>query len=347
MLEFSWLKVLVILLSAGLISFLITWLIKKLAVRFKHFDWPDKTRKFQELPMPLAGGLAIYFSLLLIIFALKFLVGINLGNLVEIILIPGLVLVIGGLLDEKFNLKSYQQILFPIISITLAIYFGLRIQYITNPFGGIWQIGGYWLSAILVFVWLLGMIYTTKILDGQDGLATGVGLIGSVIIFFISWSWDKPQSAVYFMSVAVIGVLLGFLIWNFFPAKIYLGESGSTLIGFIIGVLALATGAKIAATLLVMSLPILDLLYVIIQRIRQGVSPFSRGDRQHLHYRLQDSGLSIRQTVLALYLITLAFSFSAIAFRTTGKIVGFLIVAIIVFGVLPKILRQYAKIKKV
>jgi UDP-GlcNAc:undecaprenyl-phosphate GlcNAc-1-phosphate transferase len=130
------------------------------------------------------------------------------------------------------------------------------------------------------------------------------------------------------------GCALGFLIWNFYPAKIFLGEGGSTFLGFMLGVLAIISGAKIATTLLIMGIPILDVLWVIIRRIfKEKKSPFL-ADKKHLHFRLLDAGLNQRQAVLFLYLLTLLFGASAIFQKTLGKLVtlGILIIVMMFLG---------------
>ncbi|MCK4525389.1 MAG: undecaprenyl/decaprenyl-phosphate alpha-N-acetylglucosaminyl 1-phosphate transferase, partial [Candidatus Andersenbacteria bacterium] len=138
------------------------------------------------------------------------------------------------------------------------------------------------------------------------------------------------------ISIAVAGAILGFLFFNFHPAKIFMGTSGSMFLGFILAVLAIFSGGKIATALLIMGFPILDAVWVIVQRIKAGKSPF-RGDDCHLHYKLLKNGWSQRKVVLFIYLICLSFGVSAIVFQSLGKILALIILFILFYAVLTKV----------
>jgi len=187
----------------------------------------------------------------------------------------------------------------------------------------------------------MGMMYTTKFLDGLDGLVSGVAVIGSIILFLVSLFWDVPLSGTSILCLILGGSSLGFLIWNFHPAKIFLGEGGSTFLGFMLGVLAIISGAKIATALLVMGLPILDVIWVIVRRIfREKKSPFL-ADKKHLHFRLLDAGLNQRQVVLLLYLLTLLFGATAIFQQTFGKLIALGILVIVMLGLAWWVIYRY------
>ena len=171
------------------------------------------------------------------------------------------------------------------------------------------------------------MIYTTKLLDGLDGLVAGVTTIGSLIIFMVSLAWDVPLSGTSILAIILAGSSLGFLVFNFHPAKIFLGEGGSVFCGFMLGVLAIISGSKIATALLIMGIPILDVIWVVIKRILTGRSPVS-GDNQHLHFRLLNIGLNHRQAVLFLYLVTGFFGLSSIFLSSSGKVVALIVMAV-------------------
>ncbi|MDQ5970700.1 MAG: UDP-GlcNAc:undecaprenyl-phosphate/decaprenyl-phosphate GlcNAc-phosphate transferase, partial [Patescibacteria group bacterium] len=194
---------------------------------------------------------------------------------------------------------------------------------ITKPPVAIKQIDklsfGY-LSLILTFLWLLGMTYTTKLLDGIDGLASSICLVASLMIFIVSLTWDIKYSTTSFISLALAGSLLGFLAWNWHPAKVFLGEGGSTFIGFALGVLAIISGSKIATALLVMGAPIIDVVLVIFRRLRQKKSIW-QGDSEHLHFKLRQVGLSQSQIVLFLAFLSVCFGTIAIFFSTKIKII--------------------------
>ena len=168
----------------------------------------------------------------------------------------------------------------------------------------------------------MGMMFTTKFLDGLDGLVTGVVAIGALIIFFLSRDprWLQPEVAL--VALIFAGACLGFLVWNWHPAKIFLGEGGSLFTGFVLGTLAIISGGKIATTLLVMGLPALDVVRVIARRAQKKTSVFA-GDNEHLHFKLLRSGLSQRQAVILLYSLSLIFGLSALVLQTTYKLIAF------------------------
>jgi UDP-N-acetylmuramyl pentapeptide phosphotransferase/UDP-N-acetylglucosamine-1-phosphate transferase len=222
------------------------------------------------------------------------------------------------------------------------------VAFVTNPFGGLlylnqWPAGtlklfGHsrvWLPLAdsLAFLWLLATMYTTKLLDGLDGLASSVSGIAALVIFGVSLFWDAPQSITSYIAIILAGSLAGFLLWNWHPAKIFLGESGSTFIGFSLGVLSILTGGKIATALLVMGLPMLDVAWSIIRRVRSGHNPMS-GDDGHIHFRFLQLGWSQRQVVL--FMSFLALLFGSVSFFTTsiGKIIALGVLLIAMIGLL-------------
>lgn len=332
---------------ALILGFLITQIIRRLALKWKIVDYPNQPRKIHDQPIPLMGGAAIYLSFIILLFIFwqsgLLLDGrINSNHLLGIIL-GGLILIIGGIIDDKFNLKPRQAIIAPILAALAVIVLGLEIGYITNPLGGLLYLGGTFWSPLLIFLWLLGMMYTTKFLDGLDGLTSGVAVIGSIVLFLVSLFWDVPMSGTSILCLILGGSTLGFLIWNFHPAKIFLGEGGSTFLGFMLGVLAVISGAKIATALLIMGIPILDVAWVIIRRtFKEKKSPFL-SDKKHLHFRLLDIGFNQRQAVLFLYLLTLLFGASAIFQQTIGKLVTLGILIIFMIGLGFWVVNRYHK----
>ena len=327
--------ILFFLLALGL-SLLLTPLVKRLAFKFKVLDHPSAApRKIHAQPMPLLGGLAVFGAFLITITAyiliakpdfnivpLKFFLGVLLG---------GAVLMIGGFFDDKYNLSPKISWLFPALASFIIVLsgIGVGIKYISNPFGapigidrsleiGNWKLE---ISALLVWFWLMGMIYTTKFLDGLDGLTSGIALVGGLTLFALSLNERVSQPITASIAIIFAGALLGFLIYNFHPASIFLGEGGSTFAGFMLGVLAIILGAKIATALLVMGIPILDVAWVIVRRLFYRSSPFE-GDRRHLHYRLLDIGFSQKQAVLTLYGISAVFGFTAVFLQSFGKLIA-------------------------
>jgi UDP-GlcNAc:undecaprenyl-phosphate/decaprenyl-phosphate GlcNAc-1-phosphate transferase len=226
-------------------------------------------------------------------------------------------------LDDKFDLSPKLQIIWPVLASAVVVIGGVSIEKITNPFGGYIVLSGL-ASASIIFIWLLGMIYTTKLLDGVDGLVGGVVMIGGCIIFLFTITDKYYQPDISYASLILVGVSLGFLVLNWNPAKIFLGESGSSFLGFILGVLAIISGGKIAIALLVMALPIMDVVWTIVRRVRSGKNPFRSADRKHLHHRLLDLGLGHKNTALVYYLFAGSFGLLAIFMQNKGKLFALL-----------------------
>ncbi|MBT4349901.1 undecaprenyl/decaprenyl-phosphate alpha-N-acetylglucosaminyl 1-phosphate transferase [bacterium] len=338
------LKFILIFLASFIVSLVLTKLVIKIARRFNILDNPELAeRKIHQRSIPLLGGAAIYATLLIIIIYLwsqgQLLDDRMSASLIVSFLLAGFVLLVNGFLDDKYSWPAKYTIWGPIIAAIIMLIGGLKIGYITNWQGGVLyldQLFGSFINlsniliALLTFVWLLGMTYTTKFLDGIDGLASGIGLIASLVIFIVSLSWDVVGSTTSLLALALAGACLGFLVWNWHPAKIFLGESGSTLIGFTLGVLAVISGSKIATALLVMGLPILDALWVIIWRLKRR-QPIWRGDSQHLHFRLLSVGLSQRQVVLFIGFVSLLFGLVSIFFTTKAKLSALIFLFILMF----------------
>lgn len=259
--------------------------------------------------------------------------------------IAGGLIMVGGYLDDKHNLKPSRQIVWPILACLAVIASGVGIAYITNPFGGVLNLDRisikiftinnipYYFTLfadLFAFVWLMGMTYTTKFLDGLDGLVAGITTIGSLVLFFLSLDKVVAQPETALLAIILAGAMAGFLFFNFHPAKIFLGEGGSLFAGFMLGVLSIISGAKIATALLIMGIPILDVLWVIIRRtFFEKKSPFGTADKKHFHFRLLDAGLSHRQAVLLLYFISVLFGLSALFTAGRQKLIALLILTAI------------------
>lgn len=339
--------ILTVLIISFILALVLSQPIMLLAKKLKIVDVPDASRKFHFGAIPLLGGGVIYFAVILSYlinqYLFKWELGVDENRLILGALIAGGVLFIGGTLDDKFNLKFWQQLFFVLTAIVIMLLAGLKINYISNPLGGVYQVPLQWLSVLLIFFWLLGMTYTTKLLDGVDGLATGISLIAFLYLFFVSLVWDRPQSITPQLILILIGVCIGFLVWNSFPAKIFLGESGSTILGFWLGVLALISGAKIATALVVMAVPVVDVILVIAQRLLKKQSPFSHADRKHLHFRLLDAGLKPQQVVGVLYVTAIIAGSLALLLGTIGKIVLFILLAISTVAMVVYLIKHYDK----
>ena len=189
------------------------------------------------------------------------------------------------------------------------------------------------------------MMFTTKFLDGLDGLVAGIGLIAGLTLFGLSLGEQVQQPITASFAIIVVGALAGYLIYAFHPASIFLGEGGSTLIGFLLGVLSVILGGKIATALLVMGIPILDVAWVILQRLWSRSSPF-KGDRLHIHFKLIDLGFSQRQTALLLYGLSAVFGFTAVFLQSMGKLVALAILVAIMGALVLWVLYLYRRKQK-
>lgn len=351
-------------------SLVMTTLVRRAALRHRIVDRPELSpaRKIQGKPVPLLGGLAIFFSLALVVayytlFTDRMLGGYMLPKYLLGMLIGGILLMVGGFFDDRYNLKPSRQIIWPILACLVVIAAGVGVSYITNPLGGVIALdtikvkvitlGGlpYHLAVladIFAFCWLLGMMYTTKFLDGLDGLVPGITTIGAFVLFFLSLNKEVAQPETALLSVVLAGACAGFLVFNFHPAKIFLGEGGSLFTGFMLGVLSIISGAKIATALLIMGIPILDVAWVIVRRLLlEKKSPFRTADRKHLHFRLLDIGFSHRGAVLFLYCVSSVFGAAALFLGSRQKLVALLVLlgVMVILGSIAVVLyrRQSAK----
>lgn len=332
-------------------SVVFTQIVRYLATKYKILDYPQQApeRKIHQKPIPLLGGLALFFSFFLVLFFslvtgflkletiyLKNLIGIFLGSLV---------LIIGGYLDDRFHLSPFKQLLFSLLAVFIAIVFDLGIKYINNPLGhGLlfleikkieifrWHNFSYyfsWPADLITFVWLILIIYALKLLAGLDGLVPGITSIGALMIFFLCLFTKFYQPDVAGLAIILAGVCLGFLVFNFHPAKIFLGTAGETFSGFILASLAIISGSKIATLLLVLGIPVLDVIWVIFRRIfKEHRWPFL-ADKKHLHFRLLEIGFSHKGAVFFLWALSFAFGSISILFPTTKTKILALIVLII------------------
>ncbi|MBI4363348.1 MAG: undecaprenyl/decaprenyl-phosphate alpha-N-acetylglucosaminyl 1-phosphate transferase [Candidatus Doudnabacteria bacterium] len=311
---------------AFFVSFVGTFLVARVAIRRKILDYPDEKRKFHDQPTPTLGGFAIFGSFFLVTLFIGILAGyllngnIPLRNLIGI-WAGGLILMIGGYLDDKYQLPPKYSILFPILATLSIISSGIQAVSVHNPLTGDIVLVSSLSSSVIVFAWVMTMTYTTKFLDGMDGLVTGISSIAALVLFGLSLTSQVQQPQTALLAIIFAGSLLGFLILNFYPAKIFLGEAGSTFTGFMLAVLAIISGGKIATAVLVMGIPLLDMVWVILQRIGSRQSPF-KGDRKHLHFKLLDLGFSQPQAVIFLYALTGIFGATALFLQSLGKLVA-------------------------
>lgn len=336
-----------------LVSALATLGVIRLASWLKILDQPGThPKKIHKLPVPLLGGLGIalsFFAVLLYYLSSSDVIQQALHQANGVVLpkhlwgigLATLVIMIGGILDDKFDLKPAWQLIAPITAVVIVIISGVGITFVTNPLGGLiyldtwkttvfhlagWPYRIVWLADIFTFIWLMIMMHTTKLLDGLDGLVTGITALASLIIFVLSLEIKQPFTAL--MAAILFGANVGFLIFNFHPARIFLGWGGSVWAGLMIGWLSIVSGGKVATAMLVLGIPLLDLIWVAVRRVLIEKKSFAIGDKKHIHHRLLGVGLSHRSAVLVLYLITAGFGISALFLQSFGKLMALLALAV-------------------
>jgi len=314
-------------MASFVLSIVATLIIRNFAPSFGLLDQPAAPKKIHLKPIPLFGGSAIFVSIsLVVLFVLLISNALTSGeiglNHYFGFFVGGLILMVGGYFDDKYSLSPKLAIIAPVLAAITLILFGVEVEKITNPFGGVFYLTA-WQSNILVFVWLMVVMFTTKFLDGLDGLAAGITSIGTLMILALSLTVAYFQPDVALLSAISFGALLGFLIFNFHPASIFLGEGGSTFVGFLIGTLAVISGGKLATALLVIGVPLLDLVFVITRRVLHGgIKAAVHGDRSHLHHRLLAAGLSDRKTVLIFYTIAGCFGVLTLFLQSKEKLIA-------------------------
>jgi UDP-GlcNAc:undecaprenyl-phosphate GlcNAc-1-phosphate transferase len=299
-----------------LIALLVTPLAGRLGRRLSVVAVPGPRRLHQSI-IPRLGGIGLYFAFLAALILLLLLP----ANLLppsqdpkEMTRLAGLIIgstfmFLVGLIDDKWELGPLPQLISQLVAAGIACAFLIFIERVMNPLNNQLLVFPWYLTAIFTVFWIAGMINTVNWLDGMDGLAAGVTAIACAILSI--HMYREGQSSVALLPLALLGSTLGFLPYNFHPARVFMGSSGSFFLGFSLGTLSIISGAKMATVLLVMGIPIMDVAWQIMNRLRRG-SPAWQGDLGHLHYRLLECGLSQRQIVLLMYLFSASFGAAAL-----------------------------------
>ncbi len=269
-------------------------------------------RRWHQGAIPRSGGLALFVAFVAAALLAQWL-PVPRQDEKELIRFLGIVLgtaflFVIGYLDDRFELRPGPQYLAQAVAGLIAILFLVFIERVMNPFTDELTIFPYWFTVAFTLVWIMGMINTINLLDGLDGLAAGVGAIVSALLAI--HMLREGQYSVALLPLGLLGATLGFLPFNFYPARVFLG-SGALILGYAIATLGIAAGAKLALMLLVLSIPIVDVAWLMLSRLRAGRS-IGQADRRHLHYRLIDLGLSQRQVVLLYYAYCIALGAAAL-----------------------------------
>ena len=324
------------LLVAGLISFAATPMVISLAHKINAIDVPKDARRVHKKPIPLIGGLAIFYGFIVSVLCFATIDHETMG-----ILIGCVIIVTVGVIDDMTDMRPIVKLLCQIIAATVVVYSGVRIAPFANPFshwfGAPYIVLNYWVSVAVSVIWIVGICNAVNLIDGLDGLAVGVSSIASMSLLALTLISNNSNVAI--LTAAVAGAGFGFLPYNFNPAKIFMGDTGALFLGFILacisiqGVLKLSAIISFAIPLLVLGLPIFDTMFAIIRRILTGRSPMSP-DRGHLHHRLLDMGFSQRKTVAILYTLTAVLCLTAVVVSIKGYLRGILLILAVLLIIL-------------
>lgn len=320
-------------LAAGLILFFIlTPLFQRAVWRFgKRHSLKKTVSRLGGVAMILAFTFTFFFDLHLVI--TREFYGLLLG---------AFFIFVFGLWDDLNELGWKIQVFFQAALAMLIFIFGMRITTLTNPFGGAWifPYSDFVLPGFLIlFIWIFLVMNAMNWLDGVDGVCGGVSLITLITIFLLSLKPEVYQPPIAIIAVIGTGVTAGFLIFNIYPARILAGTAGSMFLGFLVAVLAIVAGTKIATALLVLSLPVADAIFVVWQRWRDGV-PITEPDKRHLHYKLMSLGWSEQSIAWFFSGITAVIAVIALNTQALGKFTALLLTLGLIFFLLFIVDRQ-------
>lgn len=305
------------------ISVLITPLVKKLAIRIGATDQPNH-RKVHQKVMPRMGGLAIFIS-----FVIGMFVYMPESEFFYPILIGSAIIVITGILDDMMELSAKVKLIGQIAAAAVVVFNGVFVEFINVPLIGEVNFG--FLAIPLTIIWIVGITNAINLIDGLDGLAAGVSSIALVTISGMAIFMGNDFVAA--VGLILLGSTLGFLIYNFHPAKIFMGDTGAMFLGFIISVLSLlgfknVTLVSLIIPIIILGVPISDTIFAIIRRLLNK-QPLSAADKSHLHHCLLQTGYSHRQTVLIIYGIAAFFGLAAVLFSQTTLWISITIMAVL------------------
>jgi UDP-GlcNAc:undecaprenyl-phosphate GlcNAc-1-phosphate transferase len=312
-----------LLLSLGaafVISFAATPVVKSFAQRVGAMDVPGEARRVHDHPIPRMGGLAIFLGFLLsvILFA-------HIDRQIRGILIGAVVIVATGAVDDVISLRAVVKLVLQIVAAVIAVAHGVVIDVVMNPivFAGAEHISLGILGIPITLLWIVAVTNAVNLIDGLDGLAVGVSMIASITMLVVALVVAEPNVAVILACLA--GACIGFMPYNLNPAKIFMGDTGALLLGYVLSTMSAVGMFKFYAIVsflvpvLALAVPILDISFAFTRRILRGQNPMTP-DRGHFHHRLLDMGMSQKQAVSILYTISIILGVSAVVLATTGEL---------------------------
>ena len=341
-----WGNIAIAFILAFIISFMTTPYTIKIADKIGAVDVPKDQRRMHKKAMPKFGGPAVIIGFLISVIYLLCVMSIegsielfgseNYGIKLIGVLLGTIVITIVGIIDDIKTLKPIPKLLGQLLAAVIIVAFGIQIEHIKIPF--LYKVGlTDAFSIIITIVWIVGVTNAINLIDGLDGLSSGISMISCLSLLIIFALNGSPIIAII-LTTALAGALLGFLPFNFAPAKTFIGDTGSNFLGFILSVISIMGVAKtytavvIVLPVIVLGLPIFDVLWAIIRRIAKGKSlkAVFQADKGHLHHRIVAKGFSQKQAVLILYGISAAFGIFAVILFDSGiwKALSFLLMII-------------------
>ncbi|MCL2226835.1 MAG: undecaprenyl/decaprenyl-phosphate alpha-N-acetylglucosaminyl 1-phosphate transferase [Oscillospiraceae bacterium] len=316
-------RIIIAVAVALVLSFAATPAVKWFAHRVGAIDDPKDARRVHNSPIPRLGGLAIFIGFIL---SVLFMAEIDVQ--VRGVLIGAVIIVVLGVFDDIFTLRAYIKLLVQIVAALVAVYHEVVIEIFSNPFAIGDAVGSEFvflgvLSIPITVIWIVGITNSVNLIDGLDGLAVGVSTISAIVMLIIALMVSYPNVAV--IMAALAGACIGFLPHNFNPAKIFMGDTGALLLGYllatvsIIGLFKFYAVVSIAAPLLILAVPLFDTTFAFIRRLLRGQNPMS-SDRGHFHHRLIDRGFSQKQAVAVLYGVSGLLGLVAIVITTSEQL---------------------------
>ncbi|MBR2139699.1 MAG: undecaprenyl/decaprenyl-phosphate alpha-N-acetylglucosaminyl 1-phosphate transferase [Phascolarctobacterium sp.] len=313
---------------AMFVSYVLTPYIKKLAFKIGAVDRPDN-RKVHKKIMPRLGGLAIYIA-----FMFGCVASMEITWDIFGILLGGTLIVALGVADDVYQLPAKVKLLGQIAAACVLVIFDIRIEWVNNPLGGYFYLD--MLSIPFTIFWVISFTNVVNLIDGLDGLAAGVSAIASLTVILVSVQMGYFHVAI--LTAALAGAIIGFIRYNFNPATIFMGDTGSMFIGYMLAAISVYGAVKTAATIalivpaIALGLPILDTAFAIMRRYVNG-RPIFQPDKGHLHHRLLATGMSHKETVLFMYGITAVLCIGAVLWAEMDGFYAALIIAVIMTAV--------------
>lgn len=337
-------RILLTIAVGFIISFAATPIVKSFAEKVGAIDIPGEARRVHDHPVPRMGGLAIFLG-----FLLSVLLFIPVNRQLQGILLGCVLIVATGAVDDVVSLKAWVKLLLQIAAACIAVFHGVRIEVLGNPnilSANDYLTLGSWAVPITI-LWIVGITNSVNLIDGLDGLAVGVSTISSLTMLVIALLVAEDSSVAVVLA-ALVGACIGFMPYNLNPAKIFMGDTGSLLLGYVLSTLSILGLFKFyavvsfAVPVLAIAVPLFDTIFAFFRRLVKGQNPM-HPDRGHFHHRLIDMGLSQKQAVAVLYTISAILGVAAVVITTSGEIkaliliLGFCICALVWAAVYGKL----------